>query len=244
MRKTRSSAAGNERLTERLRRAEIIIEVQKEAALLGRPLPEPDPGTTPDARRRRTRCCHGRPARLPGSERAPGFLLRWRQRAHGEIPGQTSHRRANHRPRPPAQRAVSEPRARRRLCHPCSTRASLLDPHHVPAARTTRRIALTPPAPSAYQARTAFATGPNQVWSWDITKLLGPARGPTVPHVILDVFSRYVVGWMWRRAKARTGKRLIDDACRSTTSGQQLTVPRRPRLGDRSSRRPCWPIWA
>jgi putative transposase len=41
------------------------------------------------------------------------------------------------------------------------------------------------------------ATGPNQVWSWDITKLKGNVKG-TFYHlyVILDIFSRYVVGWM------------------------------------------------
>jgi putative transposase len=42
-----------------------------------------------------------------------------------------------------------------------------------------------------------LATAPNQVWSWDITKLHGPAKW-TYYHlyVILDIFSRYVVGWM------------------------------------------------
>ena len=41
------------------------------------------------------------------------------------------------------------------------------------------------------------ATGPNQVYSWDITKLHGPAKW-TYYHlyVILDIFSRYAVGWM------------------------------------------------
>lgn len=42
-----------------------------------------------------------------------------------------------------------------------------------------------------------LATGPNQVWSWDITQLKGPAKGERYfLYVILDVFSRYVVGWM------------------------------------------------
>jgi putative transposase len=40
------------------------------------------------------------------------------------------------------------------------------------------------------------ATGPNRVWSWDITKLAGPARGVWFDlYVILDIYSRYVVGW-------------------------------------------------
>ena len=42
-----------------------------------------------------------------------------------------------------------------------------------------------------------LATGPNQVWSWDITKLRGPAKWTYFYlYVILDIFSRYVVGWM------------------------------------------------
>ncbi len=38
---------------------------------------------------------------------------------------------------------------------------------------------------------------PNSVWSWDITKLRGPAKWSWYYlYVILDIFSRYVVGWM------------------------------------------------
>jgi putative transposase len=58
------------------------------------------------------------------------------------------------------------------------------------------------------------ATGPNQVWSWDITKLLGPEKW-TYYHlyVLLDIFSRYVVGWMIAtREAAELAKRLIQDA--------------------------------
>src|SRR5262249_37441295 len=41
------------------------------------------------------------------------------------------------------------------------------------------------------------ATAPNQLWSWDITKLLGPTRGIYYQlYVIIDVFSRYVPGWL------------------------------------------------
>ena len=56
------------------------------------------------------------------------------------------------------------------------------------------------------------ATGPNQVWSWDITKLKGP-----IPYlyyslyVILDLFSRYVVGWMVAlHENAHLAERLIE----------------------------------
>ncbi len=42
-----------------------------------------------------------------------------------------------------------------------------------------------------------IATAPNRVWSWDITKLAGPTRGVYYElFVIIDIFSRYVVGWM------------------------------------------------
>jgi putative transposase len=48
-----------------------------------------------------------------------------------------------------------------------------------------------------YSAPQLLATDPNQVWSWDITKLLGPVKWTYFYlYVILDIFSRYVVGWM------------------------------------------------
>lgn len=59
-----------------------------------------------------------------------------------------------------------------------------------------------------------LATGPNQVWSWDITKLLGPAKWTDYYlYVILDVYSRYTVGWMVAsRENANLAKRLIRDS--------------------------------
>ena len=43
-----------------------------------------------------------------------------------------------------------------------------------------------------------LATAPNQVWSWDITKLLGPAKWTYFYlYVVLVIFSRFVVGWMF-----------------------------------------------
>ena len=49
----------------------------------------------------------------------------------------------------------------------------------------------------AYKKPGLLATAPNQVWSWDITKLMGPAKWTYFYlYVILDIFSRYVVGWM------------------------------------------------
>ena len=41
------------------------------------------------------------------------------------------------------------------------------------------------------------ATGPNQVWSWDITKIAGPSKGVFYQlYVVIDLYSRYVVGWL------------------------------------------------
>ncbi len=48
-----------------------------------------------------------------------------------------------------------------------------------------------------YSKPELLATGPNQCWSWDITKLKGPVKWSYFYlYVILDIFSRYVVGWM------------------------------------------------
>jgi len=50
-----------------------------------------------------------------------------------------------------------------------------------------------------------IATAPNRVWSWDITKLRGPERGVYYElFVIIDIFSRYIVGWMV--AETETGE--------------------------------------
>lgn len=49
----------------------------------------------------------------------------------------------------------------------------------------------------AYTAPELLAVQPNEVWSWDITKLKGPVKWSYFYlYVILDIFSRYVVGWM------------------------------------------------
>ena len=66
-----------------------------------------------------------------------------------------------------------------------------------------------------YKKPELLATGPNQVWTWDITKLLGPAKWTYFHlYVILDIFSRYVVGWMVApRETAELAKRLIADTC-------------------------------
>lgn len=65
----------------------------------------------------------------------------------------------------------------------------------------------------AYAAPELLATGANQLWSWDITKLRGPRKWSMFYlYVIMDVFSRYVVGWMVaHRESAALAKRLISE---------------------------------
>ena len=72
-----------------------------------------------------------------------------------------------------------------------------------------------------------LATAPNQLWSWDITKLLGPTKWTYFyVYVILDVFSRYVVGWMIaEREAAALAEELISQTCaRQRIQRGQLTV--------------------
>jgi putative transposase len=66
-----------------------------------------------------------------------------------------------------------------------------------------------------YQKPELLATAPNQVWSWDITKLLGPVKWTYFYlYVILDIFSRYAVGWMVADGESRElAKRLIAETC-------------------------------
>ena len=72
-----------------------------------------------------------------------------------------------------------------------------------------------------------LATRPNQVWSWDITKLLGPVKWSYFYlYVILDIFSRYVVGWMIAsRESATLAERLIKETCeKQGIEPRQLTL--------------------
>jgi putative transposase len=66
-----------------------------------------------------------------------------------------------------------------------------------------------------YAAPELLATRPNEVWSWDISKLLGPAKWTYFYlYVILDIFSRYVVGWMLAtHESAALAERLIAESC-------------------------------
>ena len=79
----------------------------------------------------------------------------------------------------------------------------------------------------AYHKPELLATGPNQVWSWDITKLLGPVKWTYYYlYVLLDIFSRYVVGWLVaRQESAALAKVLIAESCaRQRITHDQLII--------------------
>jgi putative transposase len=95
--------------------------------------------------------------------------------------------------------------------------------HEHDEVRERRRQATHP----AHKKPELIAEGPNQCWSWDITKLHGPEKWTYYYlYVILDIWSRYVVGWMLARAeRAELSKRLIAEsiAKQGVTKGQ-LTI--------------------
>jgi putative transposase len=155
-------------------------------------------------------------------ELAPIIGTRPACRALGAAPATIYRRRRPPEPRPPRPRpaparALSE-RERQRVLDvlhserfidvsPEETWATLLDEGtYLCSPRTMyrlleathggvreRRDQLTHPA---YSKPELLAERPNELWSWDISKLLGPARWTYFHlYVILDVFSRYVVGW-------------------------------------------------
>jgi putative transposase len=143
--------------------------------------------------------------------------------------------RGEPRPRRPSPRALSAAECEQvlavlyseRFCDraPAQVVATLLDEGvYLASARTMyrllaaqgatreRRDQLTHPP---YAKPKLLATGPNQVWSWDITKLRGPVKWSSYSlYVILDIFSRYVVGWMVADGEsASLAQTLIQETC-------------------------------
>lgn len=122
-------------------------------------------------------------------------------------------------------------------CAPAAIHAQLLDEgRYVASVRTMyrllqdcdavreRRNQLRHPE---YTKPELLAVMPNQVWSWDITKLKGPVRGTCFHlYVILDIFSRYVVGWMVAEQEtAVLAEQLIaDTATKESIAPGQLTL--------------------
>jgi putative transposase len=122
-------------------------------------------------------------------------------------------------------------------CSPAAINATLLDEgQYLCSTRTMyrvleedgatreRRDQLTHPQ---YHKPELLASAPNQLWSWDITKLRGPAKWTYFYlYVILDVFSRYVVGWMVApRESSELAKKLIEESCeKQNIQPSQLTL--------------------
>ena len=78
-----------------------------------------------------------------------------------------------------------------------------------------------------YHKPELLTTGPNMLWSWDLTKLRGPVKWSYYYlYTILDVFSRYVVGWMIaERESATLAQQLIRGTCeKEGIQPEQLTV--------------------
>jgi putative transposase len=122
-------------------------------------------------------------------------------------------------------------------CSPAHVYATLLDEGTYLASERTmyrllaaqgevreRRDQLTHPA---YSRPELLASEPNQVWSWDITKLLGPAAWTYFYlFVILDIYSRYVVGWtVQHQETAPLAERLIAETlAKQQIARHQLTI--------------------
>jgi putative transposase len=151
----------------------------------------------------------------------------------------------NNRPSPPRALSSDERHGVLDILHtdrfvdkaPYEVYATLLDEGHYHCSIRTmyrilddnkeikeRRNQLSHPV---YQKPELLATGPNQVWSWDITKLLGPVKWTYFYlYVIMDIFSRYVVGWMIAPAESAVlAERLIGESCaKQNIEKGQLTI--------------------
>ena len=151
------------------------------------------------------------------------------------------------RPRPPSPRALGavEHAAVRELLNserfvdraPRTVYAILLDEgRYLCSWRTMYRILAADAASRerravrrhpSYARPELLASGPCQVWSWDITKLRGPVPGIWYNlYVILDIFSRKIVGWLIaEREEAELAEFLIAESCaREGIAPQQLTL--------------------
>jgi putative transposase len=105
------------------------------------------------------------------------------------------------------------------ICSPRTFYRVLEGEHEVRDRRNQRRH-------PAYTKPELMATAPNSLWSWDITKLRGPKGTWYQLYVLLDVFSRYVVGWLLaHREDGQLAERLIREAWRKQgILAGQLTI--------------------
>ena len=232
--KVRKLERRNARLEKELRKAHLIIDVQgKVAGLLGlRP--------------------RGRDELMKATQELAKYVGVKPACAALRVPRATFYRRlrpstGHQQPRPTPARALSEKERDKVFDTLCSERfvdrspaevvATLLDEDvYLCSERTMYRV-LASEVPvqerraqrshPEYQKPELMATGPNQVWSWDITRLLGPKKWSYFYlYVILDIFSRYVVGWMVAdRENSSLAGRLIQQSClRHGVQPQILTL--------------------
>ena len=105
----------------------------------------------------------------------------------------------------------------------CSVRTMYRILHENKAVRERRNQLRHP----NYKKPELLASGANQVWSWDITKLKGPRKWSYFYlYVIMDIYSRCVVGWMVAgRESASLAERLIMETCeKQDIAKNQLTI--------------------
>ena len=106
------------------------------------------------------------------------------------------------------------------LCH-WRTMYRILAAHA--EVRERRRLRRHP----VYQKPELLATAPNQVWSWAITALRGPSKWTSFPlYVVLDIYSRCVVGWMIAEVETSdlAGQLIAATAHRQAIQPDQLTL--------------------
>ena len=135
-------------------------------------------------------------------------------------------------------------------CSPAHVYATLLDEGRYLASERTmyrllaangelreRRDQLTDPP---YVRPELLAERPNEVWSWDISKLLGPAKWTYFyRYVIVDVFSRYAVGWTVQHRETAT---LAEQLIWQTLETQQIACDQLTIHADRGSSMTSKPV--
>lgn len=121
-------------------------------------------------------------------------------------------------------------------CSPGQVVATLLDEgRYLASERTMYRVLAAHDASAerrlmrshpTYAKPELIATAPNEVWSWDITKLRGPAKWNHYSlYVVLDIFSRYVVGWtVQERELGTVAAALLERCAREQEAGSGLIV--------------------
>jgi putative transposase len=76
-----------------------------------------------------------------------------------------------------------------------------------------------------YKKPELLATGPNQVWSWDITKLLGPKKWTCYYlYVVMDIFSRKAVGWMVAESECSALAKILIQQCVTSEKTKEDTL--------------------